>query len=183
MIAKVGLLLVYKSSDRHRHHAYEERTETYCVPFNLSFQIKFRDETNARMLSLNAFSWDENDICGHFQGCGDNNGFMQVWAEHVQPFLDPLSGNFIGPRAPDQDKTTGMTPTTSCNSAGQSHSSDVSTPTRKRKSLSDTPPSLLPASKAAKLQVNTMLDSADSTDESTMDASIQKHFVGEFILC
>lgn len=59
----------------------------------------------------------------------------------------------------------------------------------KRKSLSDTPPSLLPASKVAKLHVNTELDTynilSDSNDDSTMGASIQKHFVrvGEFILC
>ena len=59
-------------------------------------QIRFHCQSTPRQLSLNAFSWDENELCNHFQGCGDNQGFLKVWMEYVHPFLDH-NGIYTGP--------------------------------------------------------------------------------------
>ena len=59
-------------------------------------------------------------------------------------------------------------------SSGQIVTDENSLILPKRKSSSITPPSLLPASKVAKIQSTTQVDS----DESAMDTNIQKHFIG-----
>ena len=112
-----------------------------------------------RQMSLAAFSWDENTLCQQFCSSGDNKEFIKVWKEKFLPHIDPDDGSFLPPLEQ---------PTT------------PEAQERKRKT-SCTPPSLLPATKAARVLQAQAKQSETSShfDEKEMDEEICKHFVGE----
>lgn len=135
-------------------------------------QVKFSLLDKPKQLSLNAFSWDDNNLTLLFRGCGDGAGFLKVWGKHVKPYLNTASGTFSPTTL---DASTLLSPGTS--SAGQS-TSQTST-LRKRPSIT-TPPNLMPATKTARLQQEktAVLSDADSSTKE-MDAEVAQHFLGK----
>lgn len=56
----------------------------------------FSDSDKPRQLSLNAFSWDSNNVSGKFQGCRTSLGFVARWEENIAGHLSQ-SGVFSQP--------------------------------------------------------------------------------------
>ena len=122
--------------------------------------MKFVDG-KSRQVSLKAFSWDDSDLSRTFQGCGEAAGFLRVWENQVKPHLHPESGTYYPPIA-------------------RSSKNDSLPDTRKRPNMSS-PPSLVPATKTARLHQEKPSVVSDTTDVS-MDTAIAKHFLGMCII-
>ena len=139
-------------------------------------QAKFLKEQKPRLLSLNDFSWNDNILSGKFQGCGNNQGFLKVWMEFIRPFLNQ-NGVFTSDHGQSQDE---MRPADAVHMSQEKEMPNQ----KKRKSQNDTPPSMIPASKIIKYgsEIEKANDAADIESESSMDTSIQKHFIGTFVL-
>ena len=143
-------------------------------------QAKFLNEAKPRLLSLHAFSWDENLLCGKFQGCGNSQGFKKVWLESVHPYLDQ-NGIFTYNHADISVPRSVL----SQDELDVSHSQNDSPSNmqKKRKSQIETPPSMIPASKIVKYGSETVKASEpDMESENNMDANIQKHFIGKHFI-
>ena len=122
-------------------------------------QIKFASLERPRHLSLAAFSWDDNNLSRHFQSCGQVDGFLQAWEKHIKPYLNESSGKFTPPSA--------------------ALSTSGATPNDKQLNI-ESPPSLLPATKVARLQQDKFGDHIpDSADGKDMDVQIAQHFIGK----
>ena len=124
-------------------------------------QVKFIDTDRPRQLSLNAFDCYANTMCNRFQGCKDGEGFISVWNEHIDQFLDKNTGRF---QNAEMDSSVTV----------ESTSASVTEAGKKRKPIS-TPGSLLPASKVARTE---QLSQVECTKEEEMDLKIQRHFLG-----
>ena len=93
---------------------------------------------------------------------------MKVWENKIKPHLHPETGTYYPP----------------ITSSSLQAQNDSQPDTRKRPSTTS-PPSLLPATKTARLQQEknaVVLDATDTTLKK-MDAEIAQHFLGMFVLC
>ena len=129
--------------------------------------MKFLLEKRPRLLSLNAFSWDETSFSRLFQGWKDNSGFLTIWQQKVFPYFIKETGQYY----PIQAETTATTTVV----GSSSHNLTGVTPNRKRKQ-SLTLPSLTPASKTLRLDLE---DVSEEPSDEEMDERIKKHSLGE----
>lgn len=127
-----------------------------------------------RQLSLQAFSWDDNNLSRLFHGSGESAGFLAAWNKHVLPFIHTASGTFSPPPIPSAS---------SKGTIGSSTASTSEAPTvlhkGKRSSLT-TPPTLMPATKRARLQQE-QAATTDTSSAKEMDEEIASHSLGEFL--
>ena len=124
--------------------------------------MKFASLERPKQLSLGAFSWDDNNLSRHFQSCGEADGFLQAWGKYIKPYLDESSGEFTPP-SNNEPSTSGATPNNP----------------RKRADI-ESPPSLLPATKTARLQQEKRVEHIpEIPDDKDMDAEIAQHFLGK----
>ena len=117
-------------------------------------------------MSLNMFNCSENSLCKKFRGFVDSQGFIKVWMELIHPQLNKRDGTF-------NDESLQ-------NPADESIESDNDASTfdqRKRKTQTDTPPSMIPASKVAKRDSRTDREITSDTivdSEMSMDDEYRK---------
>ena len=127
-------------------------------------QMKFASLERPKQLSLGAFSWNDNSLSRHFQSCGEADGFLEAWGKHVKPYLNENSSEFTA-LSTTELSTSGATPNNP----------------RKRADI-ESPPSLLPATKTARLQQEKRAEHRpEIPDDKDMDAQIAQHFLGKKI--
>jgi len=135
----------------------------YCSLHNQLLQAKFLNMEKARLLSLSAFGGNENATSSKFQHCKTGEEFIKVWKDHVEPYLIQHDGCFHPPPV--------LSPATIL----QEHSTRKAVGVKRKSSL--TPPTLTPASKIARREMEEPSTSTDF-DEKNMDQQLQEHFLG-----
>ena len=118
--------------------------------------MKFLKVDKPRCLSLEALDWEDNYVVRPLRDCGLADGFMKVWKQQFLGNINQQNGEY------------------SCKNE-----------CRRSASSSNTPTSLLPASKRARLnEETTYLDDSSSKgfNESQMDDNIKEHFLGKYTM-
>ena len=114
--------------------------------------MKFLHSEKPRLVPLKYFSPDTNVLSSKFVGCDGPEAFLSVWKTLVEPHLDKETGIFTE----------------------NAYESLPGVSSEKRRSSSSF---LMPATKIARKQSTSSFE-----DESSMDASIQEHFLGKKVV-
>ena len=123
--------------------------------------MKFLLLEKPKLLSLNAFSWNENSLCNQFQSSKDGSGFIAVWKKQIAPYLDKDTGKF-GRSLSDESEELQVPP------------SPAITPERRAVKRSNSlTPTLMPSQKSPRLE-------PEEDSEDYMDKQIQENFIGRF---
>ena len=142
----------------------------------------FSDSEKPRMLSLDAISWDSNELSGKFQGCQTPAGFVARWEEKIsgqlsesEVFNQSVNSSPIVTEFTDPKRVVTQTES----SASISPASVANPLNIKRQSL---PTPLVPASKQARLEINSASQSlgcSGNFEEEEMDKNIRTLFIGK----